>query len=102
VNWAQLAWLMFVEKDLIAVEARYFSLLQNAHPALEPTQPRIQLEGMAVSSRGLSDRSVKLTIDLFLVPTLRKSLAVCLVAVVSWSPHCFVTCNMTGGGRECC
>jgi len=93
---------MFVEKDLTAVEARNFSLLQNAQPALEPTQPLIQLEGMAVSRRGLSDRSVKLTTDLCLVPTLRMSVAVCLVAVVIWSPHCFVTCNMTVGGRECC
>jgi hypothetical protein len=56
VNWAQLVWLMFVEKDLTAVEAIDFSLLQNAHPPLEPTQPLIQLEGMAVSPRGLSDR----------------------------------------------
>jgi hypothetical protein len=93
---------MFVEKDLIAVEARDFSLLQNGHPALEPTQPLIQLEGMAVSLRELSDRSVKLTTGLFLVPPLRMSVAMCLVAVVSWSPHCFVTCNMTVGGRECC
>jgi hypothetical protein len=43
---------MFVEKDLTAVEARDFSLLQNAHPALEPTQPLIHLEGMAVSPGG--------------------------------------------------
>lgn len=94
---------MFVEKDLTAAEARDFSLLQNAHRALEPTQPLIHLEGMAVSpGGGLRDRSVKLTTGLCLVPTLRMSVAVCLVAVVSWSPHCFVTCNMTVGGRECC
>jgi hypothetical protein len=61
MNWAQLVWLMFVEKDLIAAEARDFSLHQNAHPALEPTQPLIKLEGLAVSPRGLSDRSAKLT-----------------------------------------
>jgi len=76
VNWAHLVWLMFVEKDLIAVEARDFSLLQNAHPALEPTQPLIKLERMAVSPRGLSDRSVKLTTGLCVVPTLRMSVAV--------------------------
>jgi hypothetical protein len=62
---------MFVENDLFAVETRDFSLLQNAHPALEPTQPLIQLEGVGVSIRGLSDRSVKLTTGLCLVPTLR-------------------------------
>jgi len=83
MNWAQLVWLMFVEKDLIAAEARDFSLLQNAHPALEPTQPLIKLEGLAVSPRGLSDRSAKLTTGLCPVPTLRMSIAVCLVAVVS-------------------
>jgi len=32
VNWAQLVLLMFVEKDLTAVEAIDFSLLQNAQP----------------------------------------------------------------------
>jgi len=67
----------------------------GAHPSL-----LLNWKGWLFSPRGLSDRSVKLTTGLCLVPTLRISVAACLVAVVSWSPHCFVTCNVTENAAE--
>jgi hypothetical protein len=77
-----------------------------ASPKLPPrsgaTQHPIRLEGVDVSPRELSDRSVKLNISLCLVQRFRMSVAECLVAVASWSAHSSVTCNMPVGGRDCC